>query len=555
MKTFLGYNSDFIDKKYKNCFIDLTKPFSLKEWVNTLYYCYTNKFTCFIGNNCDISYNGIIYNNSNIVTKISWDYLIKINKIFRKRYKSQYNFTIDKSNFYIIFFIELIKYSSNNKKHIELLGNNSYFGIYDSFKQSISNNTESLYFSYGLNKFILYRVLEKNNYIIGKLIPGLKVIDKKLILDNKLSVDVPKSFLEISKNVYGIKKREITIKLRSTKPLNVNRQNLKFEKFCDNYRNENMYYFEINRHINKEILENLYKFLILRFPILENKCNNLFIEPQNISKYKSHFSMYIITNKKQYLVVHFNQILFQYIDKIVYSIDEFFDYLTKSDTITTYQYSLQYNKGDKYIHLVSEIYYLIVVIVLKIPFILKNLNFIEDDSVEYTQINYKFTKNEIDILNKKALNSYSDYLLKLVINSLSIFMENYYVFIQQKSNIDILPIYSGLDNKTIDNYLSRSRKATYSKGFLISYLSNFFINMNNKNLEIPVIFVNIMELKKSKLIKIDKIYGINKNRNIPMFFNIVYNEDELLITISYKPKYKKIKYFFNEIITQILESS
>ena len=133
-------------------------------------------------------------------------------------------------------------------------------------------------------------------------------------------------------------------------------------------------------------------------------------------------------------------------------------------------------------------------------------------------------------------------------------MENYYLFVQQNSNIDIIPIYNGLDNKTIDNYLDRSRKATYSKGFLISYLSNFFIGMNNKNIEVPVIFVNIMELKKSNLIKIDKIHGINKNKNIPMLFNIVYSKNDLLITVSFKPKYKKIKYFFNEIINQILEN-
>ena len=79
--------------------------------------------------------------------------------------------------------------------------------------------------------------------------------------------------------------------------------------------------------------------------------------------------------------------------------------------------------------------------------------------------------------------------------------------------------------------------------------------MNNKNMEIPVIFLNIMKLNKSSFIKINKIHGINLNKNIPMIFNIVYSEDTLLITVSYKPKYKKIKYFFSEIINQILEES
>lgn len=556
MKTFLGYNIDSLNSDFSNSIISISDNKSPDYWINTMYYCYKNSITCFIGNNSSTDFEGIVYNHNNKSAFITWKYLFKMNKFFCKKMKTIFKFDIDHyDNFYNIFFIE---FHAKNKSNVPtdkkfLSTQNAFIGIYDSFQEYIEDCDEKLYYSYSLNKFLLYRVKEKDDYLYGKLLPDLSVKNNKLITDNS-SYDIPSSFLEFNKNIYGIKKRDIKITLKSTKILNATRDNKNFVKFCNNYRNENIYYLQINRHLNKNIIQKLYKFLVIRFPILENDNNNLFIEPQNIDRYKSYFSMYLVTNKIQYLVIHFNQVLFQYIDHIVHSIDEFFTLLSNSDNITTHQYVLEYNKGDKYIHIVSEIYYLIVIIILKIPFILKNLNFIEDTDEDYTQINYKFSKDEIEKLNKQSDNSYSDYLLKIVINSIAIFMENYYLFVQQNSNIDIIPIYSGLDNKTIDNYLNRSRKATYSKGFLISYLSNFFIGMNNKNIEVPVIFVNIMELKKSSLIKIDKIHGINKNKNIPMLFNIVYSKNDLLITVSFKPKYKKIKYFFNEIISQILEN-
>ena len=558
MKTFLGYNTDLLDINYNNTIIDLNKPPDLDVWVNTLYYCYKKSISCNIGDLVSNNFKGITFSYNNKITQIDWEYLIKINKFINKKFKLDSKYKLTQSGFYHIFFIEFIKTNKQlidtNDSSNELIGNNNnFFGIFDSYQEQIYNCNNCLYYSYGLNRFLLYRVESKNNFIYGKLCPQINISDNKLII-NTIEYNIPKAFVKITKNIYGLRRRDITIQLLDTDKLSCRRENKNFANFCDNYRNENIYYLELPQHLNKSILEKLYKFLILRFPVLENTSNNIFVEPSTISNYKSYFSMYIITKNIQYLVLHFNQILFQYIDHIITSIEEFFTKIKTNSVITTKQYELEYNTGDKYIHLLSEIYYLIVIILMKVPYILKNLNFIENPQDDYTQINYKFSKNEIKKLNSNSDN-YNDYLLKIIINSISIFMDNYYVFIHQNSDIDILPIMSGMNNKTIDSYLSRSRKATYAKGFLISYLSNFFINMNNKNMEIPVIFLNIMKLNKSNFIKINKIHGINLNKNIPMIFNIVYSDDSLLITVSYKPKYKKIKYFFNEIINQILEEA
>ena len=557
MKSFLGYNIDDLDLNYNNTIIDISKPPDLKNWVNTLFYCFKNSISCNIGQHISTNFKGITFNYNNKITQVDWEYLININKFINKKFKLSKNFNLKKSGFYHIFFIEFIKNNIefiDSNSELPLIDNkNAFFGIYDSFQEQVYNCMNNLYYSYGLNRFLLYRVESKDNFIYGKLCPQITVRSKKLII-NSLEYNVPDSFVQIKNNIYGLKRRDIIIQLKDTGVLKVRRENKNFSEFCDNYRNENLYYLQLPNHLNKSIVEKLYKFLVLRFPVLENNLNNVFIEPKKISDYKSHFSMYLITKKTQFLVLHFNQVLFQYINHIISSIEEFFISIKTSNIITTKQYSLEYNKGDKYIHLISEIYYLIVIILLKVPYILKNLNFIENIDDEYTQINYKFTKEEVLKLNSKSGNSYNDYLLKIIINSLSIFMDNYYLFIHQNSDIDIIPILSGMNNRTIENYLSRSRKATYSKGFLISYLSNFFINMNNKNMEIPVIFLNIMKLDNTDYIKIDKIHGINLNKNIPMIFNIVYSNDSLLITVSYKPRHKKIKYFFNEIINQILEN-
>ena len=557
MKLFLGYNINDLDSKFKNTIIDLTKPPDINNWINTLYYCFKNSISCNIGKHVSTNFKGLTFNFNNKITQVDWEYLININKFINRKFKLDQKFNINTSSFYQLFFIEFIKANEDKidkTSNLKLIGNqNSFFGIFDSFQEQIINCKNNLYYSYSLNRFLLYRVESKDNFIYGKLCPQLKIKSNKLII-NSLEYNIPNSFVQIKNNIYGLKRRDIVIKLKDTGVLSSRRENKNFTEFCDNYRNENIYYLKLPNHLNQSIVEKLYKFLVLRFPILENKNNNIFVEPKTITNYKTHFSMYIITKDVQYLVLHFNQVLFQYINCIMSSIEIFIKKINESNIVTTKQFVLEYNKGDSHIHLISEIYYIIVIILLKVPYILKNLNFITNTDEDYTQINYKFTKNEIKKLNSNSDNSYNDYLLKIIINSLSIFMDNYYVFIHQNSDIDIIPLLSGMNNKLIDNYLSRSRKATYSKGFLISYLSNFFINMNNKNMEIPVIFLNIMKLDKTEYIKIDKIHGINLNKNIPMIFNIVYSKDSLLITISYKPKYKKIKYFFNEIISQILDN-
>ena len=41
-------------------------------------------------------------------------------------------------------------------------------------------------------------------------------------------------------------------------------------------------------------------------------------------------------------------------------------------------------------------------------------------------------------------------------------------------------------------------------------------------------------------------------KNIPIIFNVIYSENQLLINISYKSRHEKIKYIFNQVLEEIL---
>ena len=122
--------------------------------------------------------------------------------------------------------------------------------------------------------------------------------------------------------------------------------------------------------LNINLLKNLHKFLIKRFPILEHENNFILVDPINYKSITSYFSLYLFNkNNRQYLTIHFNQFLYQYLNLIIDSIEIFFNKLSKSYNITTNQYTIQYNRNDRVIHLLSEIYYIVVVILYKMPFI------------------------------------------------------------------------------------------------------------------------------------------------------------------------------------------
>ena len=556
MDFFLGYPIKDLNKEY-NITININLPINIPSYINTLYKCYSENIPGIKGNipSNDNLLPGVYYVNGNHTLFFEWSYILYINSFIKQKYTIDKPFYISYFSFYIIFFLEFINKHNllfNPKNSIEFIGmHNCFFGIFDSYREIIYNCEHCLYFSYGLHKFLLYKAINKHNYVCGKLFNNFKLCDNFLI-DGIKKYKIPGSFIKIIKNIYGIKKKEIIIKKIKNQETIITDSNYKeYRNMCSYYNNQNIYFLKINYIMNKNILKKLFTYLITKFPILKHKNNFNLVDPDNFTSIKSYFSLYLINkNNTQYLLIHFNQFLFQYLNLVIISINDFFIKLSKSNHINTVPTIILYNNEDHRIHIISEIYYLIIMILFRLPKIINNIKL--NNSSNYLQLNYRFMKNEIiKIQSKCKYKDYNHFLIKLLVSSISVFMENYYLFIHNNSNIDIIPVYAGMTNEVIDNYINRSNKSNLSKAFLISYLCKLFTTLNTP-VELPVIFLNIMELKQSSKIQIEKIYSKNDNKNIPIFINIVYGIDTLVINLSFKPEYKKIKYVFNEIINSII---
>ena len=106
MKYFLGIDINEIDKDYKNTFISLDKIYTYNEYLSTLYFCYSNNTTCYIGSSSDKNnkFKGILFNNKNRIFFIDWNYLNNMNIFFSKKFKIKETFYIKNNLFYNIFF-------------------------------------------------------------------------------------------------------------------------------------------------------------------------------------------------------------------------------------------------------------------------------------------------------------------------------------------------------------------------------------------------------------------------------------------------------------------
>jgi hypothetical protein len=77
--------------------------------------------------------------------------------------------------------------------------------------------------------------------------------------------------------------------------------------------------------------------------------------------------------------------------------------------------------------------------------------------------------------------------------------------------------------------------------------------INKRSYDLPLLFINISNINTNPHFELLKMYGSTDDGSIPIMVNIVYGDDTLFINLSYKKSYSKMKYFFNELIDNILE--
>ena len=550
MEHFLGIPTKKFILTNKNS-INLNNDFNFKTFSSVVYYCFTEKIPCILSNQTDIVFKDkvgvyFIYNSNELF--FTWDYIISLN-LFFTRYNIKDNFTIKNNNFYYIFLLSFIYKNKRafKSRGMELLGDNAFFGFYDSYNSNFNCCQHYLYFSYNLQKFIFYKVFSNSEKLCGKLMKYFKIKNDKIVYKNNKGEQVPASLSKIKKGVYSINKRNISIITKNT--IDVSVKNKTYCDFLNNNNNRSLFILNVQYTFSKRIIEYLYEFIIKKYPILENTNNKILINPRQINIIPCNLVLILLTNKTENkLVIDINQYFINYVGNIYSCITEFFSLIKKTNKILIKSDVLQYNK-DYCVHIVSEVMYTWL-IVKYLWLIQKNIKI--SDSDIYIQANYSFTKKEIATFKLYAKNiDFNEYLKYLISTILGTFLDYYYLYINDRNNIDIIPIYEGIDITTIKKYISYSRKANYSKYILNTYISKMFGLLEN-NIDIPIVFFNITKINNDPKINLYKIYGNTNTKSFPIIINLAYGEDKLLINISYKKKYNKMKYFFNELIENIL---
>ena len=288
----------------------------------------------------------------------------------------------------------------------------------------------------------------------------------------------------------------------------------------------------------------------MEYPILYDTNNNVLINPYNINNSIGNIVLILMHSKESNkIIININQYFVGYISMIYESIIGFLTKLSQSTDIVVTPKPIIFN-NDFCFHIISEISYFYLISRYAYS-ILRNIQ--PSDSSNYIQANYTFTSEESATFRSYSDGDYSNYLKCLVASTLGTFLNNYYIFIHEGTNIDLIPLYEGLSISEVNKYLIYSKKANYSKYYLLSYLSNTASFINKESYDLPLLFVNISNINTSSHFELLKMYGSTDDGSIPIMINVVYGEESLFINLSYKKAYSKMKYFFSELIDNILE--
>ena len=279
-----------------------------------------------------------------------------------------------------MFFLKIInqsyqKYYTNKNCLRYLVGNNdAIFGIYHTFQDSITNCKYKLYYSFSLCVFTLYRVYDTTQYIVGKL-PGYIKYEKEYIsiLDRKYNC--PKTFKCINNFLYGIRKKDIEMIVKTNNIIQVTRPNMSYLNFNLNSQNQLVYYYSLDYKLNKNTLNILAKYILKSLPDLKKYNCNVLYEPNDIEKLDTTLSIYFKTIKNRYYVIlHINQSLLFFTSRIMEKIEKFFKEIKNKNSVNIISECIEYVNPDTHIHLVSEIYYFIICILVSMPRIVRNIS-------------------------------------------------------------------------------------------------------------------------------------------------------------------------------------
>lgn len=534
-----GYTKldNYENKDYINTFD------TMEDIVNYLDYNYSNNLPSFINKKIDIQNEnnkfGIYVSYNNHLSYISYDLFFLINNELNKKIK-KFNFKLFNTffNLYFIKFYFTNKDNYNKDSKYYLINNsNAIFGIYHTFNDKLTNTVSNLYYSTNLGIFILKGVLDKNEYLYGKLFKYIEY-DKlnHLLVYDDIKQNCPLTFYQIKGNKYGIKK------LIKYLPSLIN----KIDIGKDVYKpvsNKNIDYFnesikitlDINIPINIKILKECFIYLISTVSSLRDyniKCVN-----DTKIKLSDYPDIDFLLNRDETcmkLNLLISNRLVSYTELLIKVIYYFFS-KQKFPKIKI--------KKEKFqIHLISELYFLIFMIIINY-YIRRytNKDSSDDDDMDFESNNWDtmrlcFTEDEIEILNKQKpeiFENLGNYLLAILLKTISIKEKNVFTIVNKEDSMDVIYINKKLSNTELTERLNKSKKANKTRNMLLSMLSN---NKNDESL--PIFRINMIE---SFYFKCRESKILNSKHNIPVKILVIYNDNSLEIIITNKRKYKEIQ--------------
>ena len=538
-----------------NTVIYIDKCADINHIYSVLHYCYHNKKICVISDiktfkinqtNTDNIY--VFYRNKKHT--ISWQLLSIINSFFYDKLILDKHFKMSPCIFNIFFILLIDKYYSlkKNSDTTKLLigNNNTLLGIYSSYNNVVVNSDISLYFSFATFSFILYNVVVTKSYVAGKLCSYITYSDGFLTI-NKNKIKCPNSFYQISNTKFAIKKKHIDYKITyQTK----RKSNFEYNSIYHKSSLFNIFLTKLNFLVDENRLFMIHSLLINKYP--ELNYNSVYkYDAEKICDENIFFGLFYITTTN-ILIIQLPTNLSYYINNILSAINHYLSIIEIENKIEIKQHIIQSEK-DRYIHIVSEIYYICYAVIYFIPKVIYNLH--RNNYCNTFQINYVFNSNEISNLHKNKNDIFTDlsiYLKVIFIKALSVTMFNRFCYIQDENILNIIPIVKNCCNNNVIELLSRSEKSQLSNKFINSFIQSYIEN-SDIDYELPIVFLNIIKIDKSQWNNVIKVYSNSFSNNVPLGINVTYNDTSLNVNISGKKIYRSFPRIFEEIINELIE--
>jgi hypothetical protein len=209
------------------------------------------------------------------------------------------------------------------------------------------------------------------------------------------------------------------------------------------------------------------------------------------------------------------------------------------------------------IHIVSELYILVFIILLYIP---KMLYFAKptnnnDSHKVYSHMHLVFSQEEMAKLSSQSIaNGYgyiADYIKVVIAKCLSIFIEHHMIVFIDDRSIDYFPIYPHMDNGYLQTLIDKNKKSRLAKGLLTSFIERLV--EKKKGYSLPLVLVNLVEIPITDTIELAKISIDNRDSSYPITMAVYYSSEHMVISISYNKDMAKIRYIFNEFVEELLK--